>query len=157
MTVGPATGSQWPLALTRYLKFNAVGLSGVPVQLGMLAFLMQVMRIGYLTAGALSIEAAIVHNFFWHQRFTWKDAPSRGSMETMARFVRFNLASATVSVGNLLLVLLLVGELHLHPVCASFLAIIACSVINFSVNAWLVFPRRINQGQAVLGEAACFE
>jgi putative flippase GtrA len=27
----------------------------------------------YLAATALAVEAAVVHNFFWHERFTWAD------------------------------------------------------------------------------------
>jgi putative flippase GtrA len=30
----------------------------------------------YLLATALAVETAVIHNFLWHQRFTWSDRPA---------------------------------------------------------------------------------
>lgn len=57
----------------RWWKFNAVGAGGIVVQLVMLAFLKSGLRLNYLAATALAVESTVVHNFFWHERFTWAD------------------------------------------------------------------------------------
>jgi putative flippase GtrA len=60
---------------TRWAAFNAVGLAGVAVQLACLALLVHAGS-HYLAATALAVEAAVLHNFLWHQRWTWRDRPA---------------------------------------------------------------------------------
>ena len=55
----------------RWLKFNAVGTIGIAVQLGALALLTSALRINYLLATGLAVEAAVLHNYLWHELFTW--------------------------------------------------------------------------------------
>jgi putative flippase GtrA len=49
-----------------------------------------------VTATILGIEAAILHNFAWHDRWTWGDRPRPESR--VARLVRYNLAMAGTSL-----------------------------------------------------------
>jgi putative flippase GtrA len=58
---------------TRWMKFNFVGAIGIVVQFAVLFLLKSVMHLDYLFATALAVEASVVHNFVWHERFTWKD------------------------------------------------------------------------------------
>ena len=55
--------------LVRWLKFNAVGAAGIVLQLAVLLALKSGLHVSYLMATALAVEAAVVHNFFWHERF----------------------------------------------------------------------------------------
>jgi hypothetical protein len=55
------------------LKFNAVGAMGMVVQLGLVAVFNRLMAGRYLLATALAIEITLLHNFFWHVRYTWRD------------------------------------------------------------------------------------
>ena len=55
----------------RWLKFNAVGGLGMIVQLATLAVLKNGLGVDYLLATAIAVEAAVIHNYFWHERFTW--------------------------------------------------------------------------------------
>ena len=57
----------------RWLKFNLVGGFGIVVQLAALLGLKSGLHLGYLPATALAVEAAVIHNFFWHERYTWAD------------------------------------------------------------------------------------
>ena len=54
----------------RWLAFNGVGLLGVGVQLGLVALLTHAAGLHYLLATAIAVEAAVLHNFIWHQRWT---------------------------------------------------------------------------------------
>jgi len=59
--------------LVRWCKFNLVGAVGICVQFGVLFFLKSGFHFHYLAATALAVEAAVAHNFFGHERFTWAD------------------------------------------------------------------------------------
>ena len=57
----------------RWLKFNLVGGIGIGVRLAALALLVGLLKMNYLWATALAVEAAVLHNFVWHERYTWRD------------------------------------------------------------------------------------
>ena len=114
----------------RWLKFNAVGAAGMAVHLGLLAFLIRIAGLHYLLATAIAVEAAILHNYFWHRKWTWGD---RGSaFSGVATLLRFNLTSGLVSLGgNLLSTGILTGAAHIDPIIANLLSIGVCSFVNF--------------------------
>jgi putative flippase GtrA len=127
----------------RWVKFNLVGGIGIVVQLAALAVLRSFLHIDYLLATALAVEVAVIHNFLWHERFTWADRPAAHPVQSLARLAKFNLSNGGVSiVGNLLLMRLLVGELHLNYVLANLFAIAVCSLANFLLSDRLIFPSR---------------
>ncbi len=125
--------------IIRWLKFNLVGAVGIGMQLATLAALRS-LGVNYLLATALAVEAAVVHNFLWHERFTWADRVTVGARESFRRLLRFNLTTGAVSIiGNLLLMSLLVGQAHLNVLLANALTIASCSTFNFLVSDRVVF------------------
>jgi putative flippase GtrA len=134
------SGESWRSLGVRWLKFNAVGAAGVIVQLVALALLVSGLGLNYLVATALAVEAAVLHNFFWHQRFTWADRTSAGLRQTLGRLLRFHLANGALSIlGNLVLMRLLVGRFRLNYLLANLLTIAACSIANFLASHRFVF------------------
>ena len=130
--------------LLRWLKFNAVGAIGMGVQLAALAVLKGFLRLPYLTATALAVETAVLHNFLWHELWTWKDRRQAG-VGAFSRLVRFHLGNGLVSIAvNLLAMRLLVGRLHMQYLIANMLAIAAGSLANFFISDLLVFRRGRN-------------
>jgi putative flippase GtrA len=182
--------------LVRWCKFNLVGAVGIFVQFGVLFLLKSVLHFNYLAATALAVEVAVVHNFFWHERFTWADrtksrpslgrhasgAETRNRPSTLfaalkrfatqrlcclslprlslrgpslcglsmcrlslrggsfARFVRFNLTTGLVSIaGNLGMMQVMVGRVHMNYLAANGIAIAVCSLLNFVVSDGWVF------------------
>ena len=122
-----------------WLKFNAVGIAGVAVQLIVLALLKSGLGFDYLLATLLAVEATILHNFYWHERWTWVDR-TRDSKGILVRLIRFNLSNGIVSIaGNIGLMWLLVSRAHIGYVVANLAAIVVCSLINFFVSDRLVF------------------
>lgn len=122
----------------RLLRFNLVGLAGFVLQMAVLALLL---RLGahYLAATALAVEAALLHNFAWHERWTWKDRPAAGQTR-LARLGRFHLLNGVVSLGgNLILMRVLVGALGLPALLANLIAVLACSLANFAASDRAVF------------------
>ena len=82
----------------RWLRFNLVGAIGIVVQLAVLEILKGVLKLDYLRATALAVEAAVLHNFRWHERFTWADRADVTRRQALGRLGRFNLTTGTVSM-----------------------------------------------------------
>lgn len=126
-------------SLKRWIKFNLVGGIGICVQLGALALLRSGFGVNYLLATGVAVEAAVIHNFFWHERFTWADRPTRSRIR---RFLAFNLSNGAISLlGNMAVMKLLVGVAGMNYFSANLSAIAACSLLNFAVSDQFVFSR----------------
>jgi putative flippase GtrA len=110
------------------------------VQMAALAVLVRGAGLHYLLATVLAVELALLHNFFWHHQWTWRDRPCASAEETARRLGRFHLLNGAVSfAGNLGIVALLTGILHVDPLAANLAAILACSVVNFCASEVIVF------------------
>ena len=122
----------------RWLRFSIVGAMGIFVQLAVLSALTR-LGCNYLLATAIAVEAAVLHNFIWHQRFTWLDRGADDS-ELLRRLFRFHLSNGGISLaGNLLLMRLLVGGVGFPVVQANFLSLSACWFANFLASDRWVF------------------
>jgi putative flippase GtrA len=127
----------------RWWKFNAVGGLGIGVQLIVLLGLRRGFHLGYLPATALAVEVAVVHNFFWHERFTWADRVQPCWGKSLPRLLHFNLTTGAISIGgNLGVMMLLVGIGHVNYLVANGAAIMVCSLANFLVSNEYVFDKK---------------
>ena len=136
-------GEDWQAAALRWLKFNLVGGIGIAVQLLIFLLLEAGLHLGYLLATALAVEGAVVHNFLWHERFTWPDRVTGGSWR---RFLKFNLTTGVLSItGNLAFMKVLAGLGGMNYMLANGVTIAACSVLNFLVSDGFVFTETRNQ------------
>jgi putative flippase GtrA len=124
----------------RWVKFNIVGGIGVGVQLAVLAAFRSWLQLDYLLATGMAVEIAVIHNFVWHERFTWMDRPATGRGRSLVRFAKFNISNGAVSIaGNLALMRLLVGTAKWNYVASNVLAIAVCSLVNFLLGDRFVF------------------
>jgi putative flippase GtrA len=127
----------------RWLKFNAVGGLGIAVQLALLLTLKTGFNLNYMLATLVAVEGAIIHNFFWHERYTWADRVQSAWKMSWLRFLRFNLTTGVVSIGgNLAVMRLMVGLCHLNYLVANGIAIAMCSIANFLASEHWVFRRK---------------
>jgi putative flippase GtrA len=161
-TCGDRTKMLPPSMLVRWCKFNLVGGIGIVVQFAALFLLKSVLHFNYLAATAIAVEAAVVHNFVWHEQFTWADRtkadrtkldrkfrerPDFGWRSAFSaaikRLLRFNLTNGAVSIfGNLALMKIMVGVGHMNYLLANAIAITLCSLANFLVSEVWVFEKR---------------
>lgn len=143
--------------LIRWCKFNFVGGIGIFVQFGALFLLKSRLHLEYLLATAIAVEIAVLHNFFWHERFTWADRIAVGRLfgeedhslggnrragwrRPLERLARFHAANGAVSiVGNVALMKVMVGEGRMNYLAANAIAIALCSVANFLLSEEWVF------------------
>jgi putative flippase GtrA len=124
----------------RWIKFNTVGGIGIGVQLAALAILRSWLKLNYLLATGIAVEIAVLHNFIWHERFTWADRPPLRLTHSLIRLAKFNATNGAVSMaGNLLLMRLLVGGFKLNYVLSNCVAIAVCSLLNFLLGDRFVF------------------
>lgn len=127
--------------MIHWIKFNIVGLLGFALQSAVLFSLTHVsLRVNYLTATAIAVELAVLHNFVWHQRWTWRDRPSASSGETLFRLLKFNVSNGLFSIfGNLVFMSVLVGRLGLPVSPANVISVAACSLCNFFLADRIAF------------------
>jgi putative flippase GtrA len=126
-----------PRLFARWLKFSAVGATGILVQLVTLAFLLRVTGLHYLVATALAVELSVLHNFVWHKRWTWAD---RTSSNSRGLLLRFNLTNGALSIiGNLFFMWLFVGCAGMDARFANVLTISICALANFILSDLIVF------------------
>jgi putative flippase GtrA len=120
----------------RWLKFNTVGIGGAAVQLCALWLLQRFTPISYVFAVMLAVEIAILHNFVWHEAWTWRGKPVSGRR---GRLLRFHLGNGFVSiVSNVVLTYLYKEIVGLPLMAANFAAILTAALLNFWVaQAWV--------------------
>jgi dolichol-phosphate mannosyltransferase len=122
----------------RLSRFLLVGGLGAIVQLSLFTLLA---RFGLppVEASVISVEAAVLHNFCWHQRFTWRDREVTTPRQNAIRLFRFHLSNGMVSlIGNAALTYWLVNRLGFPPVPSTIAAIVICSALNFALaDRWV--------------------
>jgi putative flippase GtrA len=124
-----------------WVKFNLVGMLGFALQTAVLfVFTHATPQVSYFAATAVAVELAVLNNFVWHQRWTWKDRPSSTTKETLRRLVKFNLTSGLFSIsGNLLVMSVLVGRFGLPIGPANLASVATCSVLSFVLADRIAF------------------
>lgn len=129
---------------TRWMKFNLVGAMGIAVQLAGVYLTRALSNASPTLATAFGVEMAVLHNFLWHEKFTWADRGGTGRRRRkLSRFLWFNGTTGAISIaGNVAAVLLVQWGTHLPVIAANFVAIAGCSIVNFIVNDRIVFRRR---------------
>jgi putative flippase GtrA len=126
--------------IRRFLRFAAAGASGFAAQIAIVGAFANTPGVHYLVATAIGVETAIILNFFWHERWTWRDRPAVSSRERLLRLGRFHALTAASSIaGSIAITAVLVERLSLPPALANVGSVIMLSVINFAGANKLVF------------------
>ncbi len=123
---------------TRWIRFSAGGVYGSLLQLLALMILARWLPLAWATAGA--VELAVLHNFIWHELYTWHDRHTHDGKAVIGRFVRFQMSNGLISfAGNVVLTSLLHRRFGIPAVIADLMAIGMCGAFNFAASEWLVF------------------
>ena len=125
--------------LRRCLRFQFVGVLGIAVQLGALALFARNLHLNEQIATILAVEAAVLHNFVWHERWTWRDR-NLASRGVFGRLLRFHLANGLISIGgNLVFMEIYRGWLGMDLLLANLASIGTMFLFNFAAGNWFVF------------------
>jgi putative flippase GtrA len=134
----------------RIPAFLTVGVIGFVLQLTSLAWMTMVVGWPYGPATAVAVQLAVLHNFLWHERWTWRDRTVTGS-GMIRRLARYEVTTGLTSIaGNVLGTLIFVETMHLPVLAANVAAVITMSAANFVLADRWVFAGR------ALGLAAAF-
>ena len=121
----------------RWLRFNLVGVMGFVLQTAMLSMLVGWAGIRTAIAVVIAVLAAVSHNFFWHEHFTWPDLPRETRLK---RWLSFHLSTGVVSIlSNVGVTMAVMAATGLPAVAANIIAVAIVSAANFWVNDRLVF------------------
>ena len=133
--------AQWSARAVRFAKFHAVGAIGIVVQLAALALFKSGFGLNSVLATGLAVETAVLHNFVWHERWTWKSENGPRPWGEIGRLIwRFHLGAGGVSLlTNMGLTGLLAEVFHIHYLIANLIAIACAGLLNFFLNEFLVF------------------
>jgi putative flippase GtrA len=119
-----------------------VGALGILVQLSSLAALTAGVGLHYLLATGVAVEIAVLHNFIWHERWTWRDRARQDQPCWGKRLLRFEITNGALSLGgNLALMRFLVGTWAMNHTLASVVSIALCSIANFLASDRWVFSQ----------------
>jgi putative flippase GtrA len=111
-----------------------------------LGFAVQVTTIVVLTAAgwhlawatAAGVSMAVLHNFIWHERWTWRDRAPLGTVGR--RLVRVVLSTGLVSlVGTVALTALYVAVLGAPVLIGNLLAVWSVGLLNYTVLDRLIY------------------
>lgn len=122
--------------LHRFMRFSAVGFSGVFVNMGVLAALAQ-RGTELVPAGAVAVEAAIVWNFLLNEFWSFSDLARRrpGRRARAWRLAKFNLISAGGALINVGLLWALTQFAGMHYLVSDLIGIAAATIWNYGMNA----------------------
>src|SRR5687767_3249991 len=124
----------------KWLRYNAIGVMGVGVQLSVLIALKTMFDLNPFVATFFAIQCALIHNFFWHQRWTWRGTATAGKGASFRRFLRFTSSSGTIStLGTIGFTALLLQAVNLPYIVCNVMAIGACNIANFLFSHNFVF------------------
>jgi len=129
--------------VNRPTAFASVGALGFAVQLAVVAVLIGPGRWPAPAATALGVEAAVLHNFVWHRRWTWRER-SGSSLAWQLR--RFHLANGVTSLAGNVLLSTVLTRAGLHALLANAIAVGVMSVVNYSLADRWVFVMEETEG-----------
>jgi putative flippase GtrA len=122
--------------------FSAVGCAGFLLQIGTMLVLTRVFDWHFVWAALVAVEAAIVHNYFAHTRWTWADRPPATVRERLVRPLRYQGTKTLSLAANVALTALCVAQFGVEPVMANVIAVGFCAFLNYQLSNRVVFVER---------------
>ncbi|MGL5075010.1 MAG: glycosyltransferase [Waterburya sp.] len=122
--------------IKRFVRFGISGFSGVFVNMFILYLLREYIGLGLTRSAILAAEVAIINNFFWNDRWTFRDISEhqKGRIKTFRRFLKFNVICLSGLVLNILVLNLLYNFLNMNEYLANLIAIATVTFWNFWFN-----------------------
>jgi dolichol-phosphate mannosyltransferase len=120
----------------RFLRFGAVGFSGVFVDLTIFHLMRTVINLGLTRSTILSAEVAILNNFLWNDLWTFGDISRKqiGKRQRFKRFWKFNMVCLAGIIIQTLVINFLYNNLGMNQYLAKLIAIAVATIWNFWVN-----------------------
>ena len=121
------------LSVSSMVRFAIVGVTGIPVNLGVMALA--------LTSGApvdiaslAGIEASIAWNYTWHELWTFKTTFKGGLRGVVGRYVGYHVSVALGALTQYATMRLLYTLLGLNPLLGQLVGIIIGFIVNYTLS-----------------------
>jgi len=118
---------------SRMVRFMAVGISGVLVNVGVLYFLTEGLGIFFLFSSIISIEASIISNFLLNDSWTFGDIDDK-KYNRISRFERFQAVSVAGVLINISTLYILTTWFGIYYLLSNLIGIALAFAWNFLVN-----------------------
>ena len=123
----------------RICRFILVGVFGAVLQVSLLYLFTHRLGLSSIAGTLAAVEITVLHNFIWHERFTWRDRALTFERAAL-RLLRFHASNGLVSlIGNTALLYYLLDRLKAPIVPSALAAIFVCSLANFLLADRWVF------------------
>ena len=116
-----------------FIKYSLVGFLGVGVNLGVYTILTRYFNFSEIVAPLVSIECALILNFFLHNFWTFGNRSTQSRIRV--RFLKFHLVSGLAAVINYLVFLSLFLIFGLYDILANLTGIAVAAVFNYLINS----------------------
>lgn len=123
-------GIRKPASWAQLVRFGLVGASGYVVNLAVYTAALHGAGVDFRVASAIAFLVAVLNNFFWNRRWTFRARDGHAGFQA-ARFFVVSVAAWAFSLGVLQL---LVVELDVQKVAAQAVAIVVATPLNFLGN-----------------------
>ena len=117
-----------------FIKFLAVGFSGVFVNLGIYIFLTRFMGVPVEFAPPVSIEASIITNFLFNHYWTFSGRTTETSL--LRKLFRFHMAAGIAGILNYTVFLVLLKAFGLHDILSNIIGIGLGALVNYFLNSY---------------------
>lgn len=121
------------LTLSKLPRFALVGVTGIPVNLGVMALALYVGAPVDL-ASIAGIEVSIAWNYSWHEMWTFKTRFSGGLRGILRRYVGYHLSVLLGALTQYATMRLLYTLLNLNPLLGQLVGIIAGFLVNYTLS-----------------------
>lgn len=122
----------------RMVKFGIVGGTGIGVNLAILYLLTDIAGLHYVASAFIAIEASIIFNFYFNERWTFRDRSGKGFWP---RLLKYNAVAGVGVAINMGLMALLVEVAAVYYLLAEFIAILCVFVWNYSLSNKLIWRK----------------
>jgi dolichol-phosphate mannosyltransferase len=117
-----------------FIKFLAVGFSGVFVNLGVYIFLTRIMSVPVELAPLIAIEVSIISNFLLNHYWTFTARTTETSF--LRKLFRFHLAAGVAGILNYTVFLILLKFLNVHDILSNIIGISLGALVNYFLNSY---------------------
>ncbi len=120
--------------MVRFLKFLAVGGTGILINMGVLYALTEGAGWYYLLSSVIAIETAILSNFFLNDHFTFSSLVSGSSEKKRIRLLKYNLVSLGGMAFNVGLLWLFTSVFGVYYLISNLIGIVSVTVLRYLVH-----------------------
>jgi len=124
----------------KFVKFALVGISGIAVNMGLLALLVT-FGLDVAIAGGIAIELSILNNFTWNTLYTFRDRRTDGVIKS---YVKYHLAVLLGAVINWI-VLVTLTRLGVFYMLANFIGILLGFIANYTLSELYVWMKKVRK------------